>query len=85
MDVEIDLSRVLFICTANSLDTIFPPLLDRLERIEVVGYTTAEKQQIFDRYIVQQAKEENGLSGPLGEQLSFAPETVRALIEGYCK
>jgi len=44
MDIEIDLSRVLFVCTANSLDTIFPPLIDRLERIEVAGYTTLEKQ-----------------------------------------
>lgn len=85
MDVQIDLSRVLFICTANSLDTIFPPLLDRLERIEVVGYTTAEKLQIFQKYIVQQAKQENGLTGQLGQKLSFAPEAVRALIEGYCK
>ena len=62
MDIEIDLSRVLFICTANTLDTIFPPLLDRLERIEVVGYTTLEKMQIFKRYILDQAMNENGLS-----------------------
>ena len=56
MDVEIDLSKVLFVCTANTLDTIFPPLLDRLERIEVAGYTTHEKEQIFEKYIVDQAK-----------------------------
>jgi ATP-dependent Lon protease len=62
MDIEIDLSRVLFICTANTLDTIFPPLLDRLERIEVVGYTTLEKMQIFKKYILDQAMNENGLS-----------------------
>ena len=62
MDIEIDLSRVLFICTANTLDTIFPPLLDRLERIEVVGYTTLEKMQIFKRYILDQTMNENGLS-----------------------
>lgn len=55
MDVEVDLSRVLFICTANTLDTIFPPLLDRLERIEVSGYTTIEKLEIFKRYIVNQS------------------------------
>lgn len=52
VDAEIDLSKVLFICTANSLDTIFPPLLDRLERIEVSGYTTDEKKQIFKQYIL---------------------------------
>jgi ATP-dependent Lon protease len=53
---------VLFICTANSLSTIFPPLLDRLERIEVPGYSTLEKVQIFNKYILNQSMEENGLS-----------------------
>jgi endopeptidase La len=85
MDVEIDLSRVLFVCTANTLDTIFPPLLDRLERIEVAGYTTHEKEAIFSRYIVNQAKDENGLTGELAESVNFTPEAVKALIERYCK
>jgi ATP-dependent Lon protease len=62
MDVEIDLSRVLFICTANSLSTIFPPLLDRLERIEVPGYSTIEKMEIFKKYILKQSMDENGLN-----------------------
>lgn len=61
MDIEIDLSRVLFICTANELDTIFPPLLDRLERIEVTGYTTGEKKQIFRRYVQKQSMTNAGL------------------------
>ena len=80
MDVEIDLSRVLFICTANTLDTIFPPLLDRLQRIQVAGYTTHEKEQIFSKYIVEQAKEENGLTGELAEAVKFTPEAVKTLI-----
>lgn len=76
---------MLFICTANSLDTIFPPLLDRLERIEVAGYTTHEKEQIFKRYIVEQAKGDNGITGELAEEVKFTPEAVRSLIESYCK
>jgi ATP-dependent Lon protease len=85
MDVEVDLSRVLFICTANSLDTIFPPLLDRLERIEVAGYTTIEKLQIFKRYILTQAMQENGLTEEMRAELLFPDLTAKALIEGYCK
>lgn len=61
MDIEIDLSKVLFICTANELSTIFPPLLDRLERIELSGYTTGEKKKIFRKYIQPQAMEESGI------------------------
>ena len=59
-----DLSNVLFICTANSLDTIFPPLLDRLERIEVNGYTMHEKKEIFKRYLLKNALNESGLTLP---------------------
>lgn len=55
LDIELDLSNVLFICTANTLDTIFPPLLDRLERIEVNGYTMHEKKEIFKRYLLKKA------------------------------
>lgn len=56
-----------------------------MERIEVAGYTTHEKEEIFRRYIVNQAKEENGLTGSLGEEVGFTPEAVRSLIEQYCK
>ena len=80
-----DLSRVLFICTANTLDTIFPPLLDRLERIEVSGYTTIEKLEIFKRYIVNQSMDENGLSEAMKSELQFPDATAKYLIEGYCK
>lgn len=61
VDLEIDLSNVLFICTANSLETIFPPLLDRFERIEVSGYTTPEKEEIFKRYILKESIKNAGL------------------------
>ena len=61
VDLEIDLSNVLFICTANSLETIFPPLLDRFERIEVTGYTTHEKEEIFKRYIVKNSIHSAGI------------------------
>lgn len=62
LDIELDLSNVLFICTANSLDTIFPPLLDRLERIEVSGYTIHEKEQIFRRYLINKSNKDCGLT-----------------------
>ena len=85
MDVELDLSKVLFICTANSLETIFPPLLDRLERIEVSGYTTDEKKQIFSKYIVKESMENAGLPEEIQKQIDFTDNGVHEMIEGYCK
>ncbi|KAH9986486.1 Lon protease C-terminal proteolytic domain-containing protein [Russula vinacea] len=61
MDVPVDLSRVLFVCTANILDTIPAPLLDRMEVIEVSGYVSEEKSMIAERYLGPQAKEASGL------------------------
>ena len=61
MDVPVDLSRVLFVCTANTLDTIPQPLLDRMEVIEVSSYTAEEKRFIARDYLAPQAKETSGL------------------------
>jgi ATP-dependent Lon protease len=52
LDVPIDLSKVLFLCTANSLDTLHPALLDRMEIIYVAGYTHSEKRHILDKYLL---------------------------------
>lgn len=61
LNIPYDLSEVMFICTANMVDTIPGPLLDRLETIEIAGYTTEEKVQIAKRYLIPRAKEDNGL------------------------
>ncbi|KIM75606.1 hypothetical protein PILCRDRAFT_827147 [Piloderma croceum F 1598] len=61
MDVPVDLSRVLFVCTANNLDTIPAPLLDRMEVLEVSGYVSEKKSVIADKYLGPQAREASGL------------------------
>src|SRR6202012_905107 len=61
LDVPFDLSKVLFICTANMLDTVPAPLLDRMEMIELQGYTEDDKTHIAERYLVPKQIEENGL------------------------
>lgn len=71
MDIEIDLSKVLFICTANELSTIFPPLLDRLERVEVTGYTTEEKKEIFRRYVIKKSMQDAGIPDELMTKIDF--------------
>lgn len=62
LDVPVDLSRVLFICTANIIDTIPDPLRDRMEMIDVSGYVAEEKKAIADSYLIPQAMRESGLS-----------------------
>ena len=84
LDIEMDLSNVLFICTANTLDTIFPPLLDRLERIEVNGYTMHEKKEIFSRYLLKKALDECGLVIP-EHTIKLTDEALEYLIDGYCR
>jgi ATP-dependent Lon protease len=84
LDIEIDLSNVLFICTANTLDTIFPPLLDRLERIEVNGYTLHEKKEIFRRFLLSKAQADCGLTLP-ENSINLTPDALNHLIDGYCR
>lgn len=82
MDVPVDLSRVLFVCTANNLDTIPAPLLDRMEVLEVSGYVSEEKSVIADKYLGPQAKEASGLKNA---DVLLDPSTVDVLIKYYCR
>ncbi|KAK8052111.1 ATP-dependent protease la 2 [Apiospora rasikravindrae] len=80
--VPIDLSKVLFIATANSLDTIPGPLLDRMEVLEFSGYTTLEKRHIALRHLVPKQIRVNGLTE---DQLMFNDEVVSKIIESYTR
>ena len=82
LDVSFDLSRVLFVTTANMLDTIQPALRDRMEIIELSGYTEEEKAQIAIRHLVPKQLGEHGLTE---EQLHFTDGGVKALIRGYTR
>ncbi|GJE88569.1 ATP-dependent protease La [Phanerochaete sordida] len=82
MDVPVDLSRVLFVCTANVLDTIPAPLLDRMEVLEVSGYVSEEKMQIAQRYLAPQAKESSGLKDA---DIELDKTAIDALIKYYCR
>ena len=80
MNVPYDLSDVLFICTANSLDTIPQPLLDRMEVIQFQGYTPLEKLQIAREHLVPKSMEAMGISG---EQMTVTDEALETLISDY--
>jgi ATP-dependent Lon protease len=80
--VPFDLSQVLFICTANMLDTMPGPLRDRLEIISLPGYTGEEKEQIARRYLVQRQLSANGLRP---EQVSLSDAAIRCLIHDYTR
>ncbi|KAF8699296.1 Lon protease -like protein, mitochondrial, partial [Rhizoctonia solani] len=82
MDVPVDLSRILFVCTANNLDTIPAPLLDRMEVLEVSGYVSEEKTQIAERYLAPQAKEASGLKEA---NVTLDPSAIDHLIKYYCR
>jgi Lon-like ATP-dependent protease len=82
MDVPVDLSRVLFVCTANTLDTIPQPLLDRMEVIEVSSYTAEEKKHIARGYLAPQAKESSGLKDA---KVSLPDETIEFLIKHHAR
>src|SRR6201994_931538 len=78
LDQPFDLSKVLFICTANQLDTIPAPLLDRMEIIELTGYTEEEKVKIAERYLVPRQIKENGIEPKEGQLpvIEFPTESV---------
>ena len=82
LDVPFDLSKVLFICTANMLDPIPEPLRDRMEIIELQGYIEDEKVHIAYRYLIPRQIEENGIKA---EQIEFSEEVVRYIIRHYTR
>jgi ATP-dependent Lon protease len=82
LDVPFDLSKVLFICTANMLDTIPEPLRDRMEIIELQGYTEDDKAHIAERYLVPKQIEENGLKP---DQIEIPEDAVRFISRHYTR
>ncbi|MDB5318852.1 MAG: ATP-dependent Lon protease [Phycisphaerales bacterium] len=82
LDVPFDLSKVLFIATANTMDTIPGPLRDRMEVIEIPGYTQTDKLMIAKQYLVPRQIEANGLKK---SQVKFKDEALRYVIEGYTR
>lgn len=82
LDLNFDLSKVLFITTANSLDPIPRPLLDRMELIRLRGYSEEEKIEIAKRYLIPRQLKDAGLTA---EQVSYPPDVLRELISGYTR
>ncbi len=82
LDVRVDLSNVLFILTANVLDAIPEPLLDRMEVLRLSGYIMEEKLQIATKYLVPRARKEMGLTA---RDVSFQPEGLKQLINNYAR
>ncbi len=82
LEVDYDLSKVLFIATANSLDTIHPALRDRMEVIEISGYTLEEKLEIAKRHLVPKQKEEHGLKST---DVKFSKSGLSKIIDDYTR
>ncbi|HEX2467002.1 MAG TPA: endopeptidase La [Solirubrobacterales bacterium] len=82
IDLPFDLSEVMFIATANTLDTVPTPLQDRMEVIQLAGYTTDEKLHIAKRYLVLRQIAENGLKP---SQISFSDAALKVIIEEYTR
>ncbi len=80
LEIPYDLSNVMFITTANSLDTIPAPLLDRMEVIDIHGYTQEEKIEIANGYLIPKQSKLNGVSS---ENVEFTSDGISAIIEGY--
>ncbi len=82
LDQPFDLSKVLFICTANQLDTIPGPLLDRMEIIELTGYTEEEKVNIAIKYLIPRQIKENGIDS---EKIEFPKDSVHLIARHYTR
>ncbi|XP_025077130.1 lon protease homolog, mitochondrial-like isoform X1 [Pomacea canaliculata] len=82
LDVTVDLSKVLFICTANVVDTIPEPLRDRMEMIDISGYVAEEKLNIAKMYLVPQALTHTGVSK---DHVSVTDDALHSLIRSYCR
>lgn len=82
VELPVDLSKVMFICTANTADTIPRPLLDRMEVIELSGYTSNEKFHIAKEHLIEKQKIANGLTKP---QLKISDRAVKIIIENYTR
>ncbi|HBZ38031.1 MAG: endopeptidase La [Bacteroidetes bacterium] len=82
LELEYDLSKVMFIATANSLDTIPAPLRDRMEIINISGYTLEEKTEIAKKYLIPKQIEENGLKK---EQINIDDESIHMIIDQYTR
>jgi ATP-dependent Lon protease len=82
LDIPVDLTNVFFICTANQVDTIPPALLDRMETIDLSGYTHEEKREIAKRYLVPRQMERNGLGR---SKIEITKPALDRLIDGYTR
>ena len=83
IDMDFDLSNILFIATANTLSTIPAPLLDRMELIEMTGYITEEKVEIAKRHLIPKEKKEAGFTGK--DRINIPKTTIEAIIENYTR
>ncbi|NCB08244.1 MAG: AAA family ATPase, partial [Bacteroidia bacterium] len=82
VEVDYDLSRVMFVATANTLNTIAPPLRDRLELIEVSGYLVEEKIEIAKRHLIPKQLENHGLKP---KDVTFTKEVIEQIVDGYTR
>ena len=85
LDTAIDLSNVLFICTANLTESIHPAVMDRMEVIKLSGYTKEEKKQILQKYLLNRALEHSGLKEKYADKINLTDEAIDALLLKYAR